>query len=208
MKPLASEVYCRMMVYEKPTAILAWLLGGETFRELLSANARRAAVFTAAPIKFICPSVSSRTSNTPRVIPILIGMPLSWHALARAGQETLSGIVYTDSMLTYTTLQDRPREFLAATGLRHAEFAHLLPAFAAAYARRYPRDKTLEGKPCPRRAGGGATGTLPQMDDKLLCILVFQKTHPCQTMHGLQFQLSQPQTNDWIHHLLPVLQQA
>ena len=27
-------------------------------------------------------------------------------------------------------------------------------------------------------------------------------------MHGLPFQLSQPQTNDWIHHLLPVLQRA
>src|SRR5712692_6443594 len=27
-------------------------------------------------------------------------------------------------------------------------------------------------------------------------------------MHGLQFRLSQPQTNDWIHHLLPVLQRA
>ena len=35
MKSLASEVYCRIIVYEKPTAILAWLLGGETFRELL-----------------------------------------------------------------------------------------------------------------------------------------------------------------------------
>jgi hypothetical protein len=111
-------------------------------------------------------------------------------------------------MLTYTTLQDRPREFLAATGLTHAEFAHLLPAFATAYTLRYPPEKTLEGKPRQRRAGGGATGTLPQMEDKLLFILVFQKTNPLQTMHGLQFQLSQPQTNYWIHHLLPVLQRA
>ena len=35
MKSFASEVYCCIMVYEKPTAILAWLLGGEAFRELL-----------------------------------------------------------------------------------------------------------------------------------------------------------------------------
>jgi hypothetical protein len=109
-------------------------------------------------------------------------------------------------MLTYTTLQDRPREFLAATGLTHAEFARLLPAFATAYAMLYPPDKTLEGKPRQRQVGGGATGALPQMEDKLLFILVFQKTNPLQTMHGLQFQLSQPQTNYWIHHLLPVLQ--
>lgn len=111
-------------------------------------------------------------------------------------------------MLTYTTLQDRPREFLAATGLTQAEFAPLLPAFATAYALLYPPDQTLEGQPRRRRAGGGATGTLPQMEDKLFFILVLQKTNPLQTMHGLQFQLSQPQTNYWIHHLLPVLQRA
>ena len=84
----------------------------------------------------------------------------------------------------------------------------MLPAFATAYALLYPPDKTLEGKPRQRQVGGGATGALPQMEDKLLFILVFQKTHPLQTMHGLQFQLSQPQTNSWIHHLLPVLQPA
>jgi hypothetical protein len=111
-------------------------------------------------------------------------------------------------MLTYTTLQDRPREFLAATGLTQAELARLLPAFAIAYAALYPPDKTLAGQPRQRRVGGGATGALPQMEDKLLFILVFQKTNPLQTLHGLQFDLSQPQANYWIHHLLPVLQRA
>ena len=111
-------------------------------------------------------------------------------------------------MLTYTTLQNRPREFLAATGLTHTEFARLLPTFATAYAALYPSDQTLEGKPRQRRVGGGATGALPQMEDKLLFILVFQKTNPLQTMHGLQFHLSQPQANDWIHRLLPVLRRA
>ena len=111
-------------------------------------------------------------------------------------------------MLTYTALPDRPREFLAATGLTHAEFARLLPAFATAYALLSPAEKTLEGKPRQRRAGGGATGTLPQMEDKLLFILVFQKTNPLQTMHGLPFQLSPPQTNSWMHPLRPVLQRA
>src|SRR3977135_2300647 len=111
-------------------------------------------------------------------------------------------------MLTYATLQDRPREFLAATGLTHEEFARVLPAFAAAYAVRYPPDKTWEGKVRQRQRGGGAQGVLPQMADKLLVILVYQKTNPLQTMHGLQFDLSQPQTNYWVHHLLPVLQHA
>ena len=87
-------------------------------------------------------------------------------------------------MRTYTTLQDRPRAFLAATGLTHAEFMRLLPAFATAYALLYPSEKTLEGKPRQRRAGGGATGALPPMEDKLLFLRVFQTTHPLQTMHG------------------------
>ena len=46
------------------------------------------------------------------------------------------------------------------------------------------------------------------MEDKLLFILVYQKTNPLQTMHGLHFGLSQPQTNYWIHRLLPVLRRA
>ena len=46
------------------------------------------------------------------------------------------------------------------------------------------------------------------MEDKLLFILVYQKTNPLQTMHGLHFGLSQPQTNYWIHRLLPVLRWA
>ena len=98
-------------------------------------------------------------------------------------------------MLTYATLQDRPREFLAATGLTHDEFARVLPALAAAYAVRYPPDKTWEGKVRQRQSGGGAKGLVSQMEDKLLFILVYQKTNPLQTMHGLQFNLSQPQTN-------------
>ena len=111
-------------------------------------------------------------------------------------------------MLTYSTLQARPREFLAATGLTHTEFARLLPAFAAASAVLYPPDKTWDGKVRQRQVGGGAKGGLPQTEDKLLFILVYQKPNQLQTMHGLQFALSQPQTNYWIHHLLPVLQHA
>jgi Helix-turn-helix of DDE superfamily endonuclease/DDE superfamily endonuclease len=111
-------------------------------------------------------------------------------------------------MLTYDHLKDRPREFLAATGLTHEEFAQLLSAFTAAYEALYPSDKTRLGKPRQRRVGGGAKGVLPQMTDKLLFILVYQKTQALQTLHGLHFGLSQPQANYWIHRLLPVLQRA
>src|SRR5712692_2677466 len=111
-------------------------------------------------------------------------------------------------MLTYATLKDKAREFLAATSLTHEEFARLLPAFAAARAVLYPADKTVEGKPRQRQAGGGAKGGLRTLEDQLLFIVVYQKTYPLQTMHGLQFGLRQPQTNSWIHRLLPVLQRG
>ena len=111
-------------------------------------------------------------------------------------------------MLTYTTLKARPREFLAATGLTHEEFLRVLPAFVTAYTACYPLDKTWQGKVRQRQVGGGAKGILSQMEDKLLFILVYQKTNPLQTMHGLHFGLSQPQTHYWIHRLLPVLRHA
>jgi hypothetical protein len=111
-------------------------------------------------------------------------------------------------MLSYNTLKDRPRDFLAATGLTLDEFQQLLPAFQSAYAQRYPYELTRAGKPRQRRPGGGAKGVLQRFEDKLLFILVYQKTHPLQTMHALQFDMSQPQANYWIHQLLPVLRQA
>jgi DDE superfamily endonuclease len=111
-------------------------------------------------------------------------------------------------MLNYNTLHNKPREFLAATGLTLAEFEQLLPTFQAAYAKKYPSDRTLDGQARQRRAGAGAKGKLSSWTDKLLFILVYQKTNPLQTMHGLQFNLSQSQTNYWLHHLWPVLQQA
>lgn len=111
-------------------------------------------------------------------------------------------------MLTYAQLKDKPKEFLAATGLKVAEFERLLPAFARQYERRYPADKTMTGKPRQRQRGGGVKGVLAKLEDKLLFILIYQKTYPLQTMHGLQFGLSQPQTHEWLHRLLPILRQA
>jgi hypothetical protein len=111
-------------------------------------------------------------------------------------------------MLSYHKLKDKPRDFLAATSLTLAEFQQLLPAFQGAYETLYPPALTRAGKPRQRRAGGGAKGALHSVEDKLLFILVYQKTNPLQTMHALQFNLSQPQANYWIHQLLPVLQEA
>jgi hypothetical protein len=86
-----------------------------------------------------------------------------------------------------------------------AEFELILPVFCIKYASLFEAGKTRKGKLRRRKEGGGVKERLRKDEDKLLFILVYQKTYPLQTMHGLQFGLSQPQTNDWIHRLLPVL---
>src|SRR5215471_11962998 len=128
--------------------------------------------------------------------------------LGQKPQNRVESAVYPQGMLNYTKLKDRPRDFLAATGLTLDEFQQWLPAFQGAYEKRYPYELTRAGTPRQRRPGGGAKGVLQSFADKLLFILVYQKTNPLQTMHALQFDLSQPQAHYWIHHLLPVLQCA
>jgi|SRR5215216_6388680 len=111
-------------------------------------------------------------------------------------------------MLKYNHLKEKPREFLAATGLTQEEFKVLLPNFLAAYEKLYPQNLTGAGEARQRSKGAGRKGSLAKPEDRLLFILVYQKTNPLQTMQGLQFSLSQGQANFWIHHLLPVLQET
>ena len=111
-------------------------------------------------------------------------------------------------MFTYQALKAKPADFLCATGLTVSEFEQLLPAFAQVYDRRYSGEQTVTGQLRQRKAGGGAKGKLRTSADKLLFILVYEKTYPLQTMHGLSFGLSQERTNEWIHRLLPILQEA
>lgn len=83
----------------------------------------------------------------------------------------------------------------------------MLPEFRQCYGKKYSK-LTVAGEPRQRRAGGGRKGNLMQMENKLLFILVYQKTYPLQTMQGLHFDLGQSSANDWIHRLLPVLQET
>jgi hypothetical protein len=111
-------------------------------------------------------------------------------------------------MLQYLELKKKPREFLAATGITDEEFQALLPTFEKCYQLALPQKPKPTRKRKQRARGGGRQGKLPKISDKLLFILVYQKTFPLQVMHGLQFGLSQGQVNHWIHRLLPVLQQS
>jgi hypothetical protein len=111
-------------------------------------------------------------------------------------------------MLTYEELKEKPKEFLAATSLTVAEFELILPVFRQKYDTLFIPGLTRKGKPRLRKVGGGVKEKLRTGEAKLLFILVYQKTYPLQSMHGLQFGLSQPQVNYWIHRLLPVLRES
>jgi hypothetical protein len=111
-------------------------------------------------------------------------------------------------MIEYVKLKEKPREFLAATGLRNEEFEVLLPTFERCYQAGLPKKAKPSKQKKQRASGGGRKSVLKSMSDKLLFILVYQKTFGLQTMHGLQFGLSQGRANYWIHRLLPILQKS
>lgn len=111
-------------------------------------------------------------------------------------------------VLTYAKLKRNRHKCVALTGLTPKEFAGLLPAFARAYAEHYPAERTMAGKPRQRHVGGGRKGGVPEMEQKLVFILLHQKAYPLQALLGEVFELSQPRVNEWIHRLLPILKEA
>ncbi len=111
-------------------------------------------------------------------------------------------------MLRYKNLKKKPKELLAATGLTTEEFEGLLPVFGEGYTAGYGEEQTVEGQARQRRVGGGGKATLRTMEDKLLFMLVDEKTYPLQTLLGLQFGLSQGRANIWIHRWLALVQEA
>lgn len=110
-------------------------------------------------------------------------------------------------MLTYETLQKKPKTLLALTGLARREFDELLPAFAQALT-----GAEEQAKPKPKKRlrapGAGRKPGLRTAEDKLLFILVYTKTYPLQVVQGQLFGMSQSSASEWIHALLPVLTAA
>jgi hypothetical protein len=111
-------------------------------------------------------------------------------------------------MVTYTELRSDRKRLLALTGLTLPEFEHLLPAFARAYERLYPPDRTLTGRPRQRSAGAGRKAVLAGPEQKLLFLLVYLKTYPLHIVLAELFGLSPSRVNSWLHRLLPVLREA
>ena len=110
--------------------------------------------------------------------------------------------------MRYSELKEKPREFLAVTSLTDEEFQVLLPTFEKCYQLLPPPKPKVAKKKKQRARGGGRKAKLSDISDKLLFILAYQKTAPLQTLHGLQFGISQGRVNYWVHRLLPVLQMS
>ena len=69
-------------------------------------------------------------------------------------------------MLNYNDLINKPKDFLAITGLKIEEFEKLKEGFKEAYKKVYTEEKTKEGKERKRKGGAGVKGQLEKEEDK------------------------------------------
>jgi len=111
-------------------------------------------------------------------------------------------------MLSYSELSRNPVKFLALTGYTVEEFLALLPHFWSQF-EAYMKAKTLDDKPrLKRRYTDYRNSPLPTIEDKLLFILVYLKQGMIQEVHATLFGMHQPDANQWIHLLHPILNQT
>ncbi len=111
-------------------------------------------------------------------------------------------------MLTYAKVANKRRALRSLTGLSRRAFANLLESFRQAYEGFLDEQDRQRAQPRQRGRGGGRKSAIPTIEDKLLFILVYFRLYPIQEVQGLFFGLSQPQANEWIHRLTPILNQA
>ena len=111
-------------------------------------------------------------------------------------------------MASYNELSASPRKFLAMTGYTIEEFQVLLPHFQGQF-EKFVETQTLARKPRTKRKHSiYKNSPLPKMEDKLLFILIYLKQGTTQEMHATLFGMHQPDANQWIHLLHPLLNQA
>lgn len=103
----------------------------------------------------------------------------------------------------YDKIRHRHSQVLAATGLTPAEFDALLITFKYHWDEYYSHF-TLEGKVRQRISYNSVVSDSGQM----FFILVYLKTNPLQELHAIQFEMTQPQANRWIHLLSEILRRT
>lgn len=111
-------------------------------------------------------------------------------------------------MITYQQLKNKPTLFKNFTGLTLEGFKKLLPAFEQAYEEDLNQRDRQREQPRQRGRGGGRKAVLLSIEDKLVFILFYFRLYPIQILQGYLFGMGQPQSNEWIHRLTPILNQA
>ena len=111
-------------------------------------------------------------------------------------------------MIRFNLLKNKPALLVCLTGLNVVAFMELLPAFRTAYEADLEKRDQQRGRPRERRRGAGQKGMLPEIENKLVFILFYFRMYPVQMAQGFFFGMGQPQANDWIHRLTPILNQA
>jgi hypothetical protein len=111
-------------------------------------------------------------------------------------------------MLRFEPLKTNPAMLHCLTGLTVEGFRALLPAFEAAYIADLRRRDAQRRAPRQRERGAGQKGALPGLEDKLVFILFYFRMYPVQMAQGFFLGMGQPQANEWIHRLSPVLRTA
>jgi hypothetical protein len=109
-------------------------------------------------------------------------------------------------MITYEVWSKRPNHFRRLTGLTLEEFDELLDKFQSSY--RFFIQREFLSKERKRAYGGGRHTRLHSLEDKLLFILVYVRIYPLEFMQGAMFNMAESRSCEWIHRLLPILDEA
>src|SRR5215831_15793955 len=99
------------------------------------------------------------------------------------------------------------RQRKALTGLSQAQFDYLLPVFSAVYQATQQRtyEEGVQSGTRRRHPGGGSTGKLPTMAEKLRFVLYYYKTYPTFDVRGTQFAMARSRAHEHLHKLSSML---
>ena len=109
--------------------------------------------------------------------------------------------------LNFEIIRANPQRLISLTGFRIKEFEELLSIFEQEW-EEYNVHYTFEGKLRMRKSYSKSNSVLPRSEDKLFFILFYYKQYPIQEVLGANFNMSQPQVNDWLKLLSNILRKA
>jgi DDE superfamily endonuclease/Helix-turn-helix of DDE superfamily endonuclease len=109
--------------------------------------------------------------------------------------------------LRAAALKKRPTIFERLSGVNGKEFERILPIFSQMYEQQVLEPR-LQAVHRVRGLGGGQKGALPEMEDKLLFILVYVRIYPLLFLQGMLFGMAESKACTWVKVLVPVLDAA